>query len=77
MSECPMRSHSHTHSSCYLSRWLIFCQVVLLRLFRYGNENANGYDEHLRSQTELLKVRILPSKFCVLTANRCYTSQYP
>ena len=34
-------------------RWLIFCQPVVHRLLSYGNENDNGYDKHLRSQTDL------------------------
>ena len=37
--------------------WLIFCQPVLSRLLSYGNETDNGYGQHLRSQTELLKLQ--------------------
>ena len=29
------------------------------RLLSYGNENDNGYDKHLRSQTDLL-ITVLP-----------------
>ena len=35
-------------------RWLIFCQPVVHRLLTYGNENDNGYDKHLRMQTDLI-----------------------
>ena len=38
------------------SRWLIFGQLVLLRLLSYGNEN--DYDKHLRSRTELLLQKV-------------------
>ena len=33
-------------------RWLILCQPVVHRLLSYRNDN--GYDKHLRSQTDLL-----------------------
>ena len=36
-----------------VGRWLIFCQPVVHRLLSYWNENNNGYEKHLRSQTDL------------------------
>ena len=45
--------HSHTHSGAGCC-WLIFCQPVVHRLLSYGNENDNGYDKHLSSQSDLI-----------------------
>ena len=42
-------AHSGYSSRC----WLNFCQPVAHRLLSYGNGNGNGYDKHLRSQTDL------------------------
>ena len=39
--------------------WLIFCQPVVHRLLSYGNENDNGYNKHLSSQTDLQSVKMI------------------
>ena len=47
------------------SRWLIFCQPVLLKLFRYGNKYDKGYDKHLRSRTERITTVTAVVRYCI------------
>ena len=63
-----------TQASC----WLNFCQPVMHRLLSYGNENDNGYDKHLRSQTDLLclNLDIIRIKLLILKNRLLLSSNY-